>query len=64
MKRMKRLLALLLALALALILALPAFAEPDPAMPVITVQPQNATIIEVLFYVKETTIRVNAHVCI
>ena len=41
MKHTKKLLALLLALALGFTLALPAFAEdePNPAMPVITVQP-------------------------
>ncbi|MCL2494460.1 MAG: hypothetical protein FWE98_02235 [Oscillospiraceae bacterium] len=49
MKQTKRLLALLLTLALALTLALPAFAEtdppeePNPAMPVITVQPEGPT---------------------
>ena len=45
MKQCKRLLALLLTLSLAFTLALPAFAEdPDPAMPVITVQPQSGQI--------------------
>jgi len=43
MKLTKRLLALLLTLALALCLSMPVFAEeePNPAMPVITVQPQS-----------------------
>ena len=50
MKHAKKLLALLLTLALALTLALPAFAEdeppeePNPAMPVITVQPQSVRV--------------------
>jgi len=45
MKHAKKLLALLLTIALALSLALPAFAEeePNPAMPVITVQPQGGS---------------------
>ena len=42
---MKRILSILLVLALAFTLALPAFAEdPDPAMPVITVQPEGVRV--------------------
>jgi len=46
MKKAKRILGILLALALALPLALPTFAEnePNPAMPVITVQPEGGRI--------------------
>jgi len=46
MKLTKRILASLLALALALTLALPAFAEnePNPAIPVITVQPEGGRV--------------------
>ena len=43
MKLLKRLLVSLLVLALALGLALPAFSVDDPAMPVITVQPQGVS---------------------
>ena len=56
MKSTKRLLALLLIFALAFTLALPVFAEdePDPAMPVITVQPQGERVLkEDLFLVKK-----------
>ena len=46
MKHTKHALAVLLALVLALTLALPAFAadDPNPAMPVITVQPQSVRV--------------------
>ena len=48
MTHLKRLLALLLAMILSLGLALPVFAEgetePDPAMPVITVQPESVDV--------------------
>jgi len=60
MKRTKRLLAILLALALAFTLALPAFAEdPDPAMPVITVQPQS---VHVAYFNKGFTLFVEAYI--
>ena len=45
MKHTKRLLALLLTLVLALGLALPTFASTNPAMPVITKQPQSVTVL-------------------
>ena len=61
MKPIKRLLALLLTLALAFALALPALAqdeEPNPAMPVITVQPQGGRI---RLY-ESVTVSIQAHI--
>jgi len=64
MKLSKRLPALLLVLALAFIsLALPAFAEdPDPAMPVITAQPQGARLTEIAIFRKAVTLSVEAYI--
>lgn len=60
----KKLFALLLALALALGLALPTFAggEPDPAMPVITKQPEDVKLNVNLFGDAEFTLRIEAYI--
>ena len=70
MHHTKRLLALLLTLILAFTLAMPAFAEdvppeePDPAMPVITVQPQDIGIKEFFIFIfgKAVTLSVQAYI--
>ena len=64
MHRTKRLLALLLicALAFAFALALPAFADGDPAMPVITAQPKGINIKWRMVNPKEVTLSVEAHI--
>jgi len=64
MKHTKRLIALLLGIVLTFSLALPAFAEgdppeePDPAMPVITVQPKNVNV----SYREKFTLSVRAYI--
>ena len=62
MKLLKRLPTLALALVLTLGLVLPVFAEEEPAIPVITVQPKNTNIREVLIFRIPITLSVQAHI--